>query len=94
MALKGEIIPFCFTIVLLCFSISSAAQRLDEELFVQFKNQFDFLDSLIFKQQPLGQSSPLLEMQPDGRYAAYDTVDSLLYEKVEKQMKAMTAETG
>jgi hypothetical protein len=93
-ALKGGIIPFCFTIVLLCFSISSAAQRLDEELFVQFKNQFDFLDSLIFKQQPLGQSSPLLEMQPDGRYAAYDTVDSLLYEKVEKQMKAMTAETG
>ena len=93
-ALKGGIIPFCFTIVLLCFSISSAAQRLDKELFVQFKNQFDFLDSLIFKQQPLGQSSPLLEMQPDGRYAAYDTVDSLLYEKVEKQMKAMTAETG
>ncbi|MBQ5665783.1 MAG: hypothetical protein IIV41_07975, partial [Akkermansia sp.] len=68
------------------------AQKIDEELFVQFEKHFYLLDSLIFIQKP---NQPSLQsIKIDSGKAIHDTVYSLIHDKVEKQADAMKAETG
>ena len=70
----------------------SMAQKIDEELFVQFEKHFYLLDSLIFIQKP---NQPSLQsIKIDSGKAIHDTVYSLIHDKVEKQADAMKAETG
>ena len=78
---------------LLCFVGSMYAQRADRELFMKFESRFTLLDSLIFKQLPLQQSS-LPGIAEDTEREVHAVVDSLIYAKVENQMSAMKAETG
>ena len=52
------------------------------------------MDSLIFLQHPLQSNTSLLKIKTAPENAVHDAVDSLIYEKVEKQMDAMKAETG
>ena len=77
----------------LCFVGSMHAQRADRELFMKFESRFALLDSLIFKQLPLQQSS-LPGIAEDTEREVHAVVDSLIYAKVENQMSAMKAETG
>ena len=70
------------------------SQKMDEKLFMQFDNHFSLLDSLIFMQHPLQSNTSLLKIKTAPENAVHDAVDSLIYEKVEKQMDAMKAETG
>lgn len=67
---------------------------MDERLFMQFKEHFSLLDSLIFKQQPLHQKNPQQGIPVVSENTLHGVVDSLIYAKVEKQMAAMKAETG
>ncbi len=73
---------------------SAMAQKMDEKLFMQFENHFSLLDSLIFMQHPLQSNSSLLKITTASGLDVHDAVDSLIYEKVEKQMDALLAETG
>jgi DNA-directed RNA polymerase subunit H (RpoH/RPB5) len=84
---------YTFTFFLLFFCHSMLAQTIDEKLFLQFENHFIFLDSLIFKQQVL-QTSSNVKIESAPTSTIHDTVDSLLYTKVEKQIHAMKAENG
>ena len=75
-------------------STPAMSQKMDEKLFMQFDNHFSLLDSLIFMQHPLQSNTSLLKIKTAPENAVHDAVDSLIYEKVEKQMDAMKAETG
>jgi hypothetical protein len=75
-------------------STPAMSQKMDEKLFMQFENHFSLLDSLIFLQHPLQSNTSLLKIRTAPENAVHDAVDSLIFEKVEKQMNAMKAETG
>ena len=83
----------CVVLFFLCLVGSIQAQRVDKELFMKFENHFSLLDSLIFKKQPLQQSS-LPGIAEATEREMHAIVDSLIYAKVENQMDAMKAETG
>ena len=75
-------------------STPAMSQNMDEKLFMQFENHFSLLDSLIFLQHPLQSNTSLLKIRTAPENAVHDAVDSLIFEKVERQMDAMKAETG
>ena len=75
-------------------STPAMAQKMDEKLFMQFENHFSLLDSLIFMQHPLHSNSSTLKMITAPEHDVHDSVDSLIFDKVEKQMDALVAETG
>ena len=75
-------------------STPAMSQNMDEKLFMQFENHFSLLDSLIFLQHPLQSNTSLLNIRIAPENAVHDAVDSLIFEKVERQMDAMKAETG
>lgn len=78
----------------ICPSIVCAQQYADKELFKKFESHFALFDSLIFSARPvktLGKPS-LLEDYTER--TINPEVDSLLHDKVEKQIQAMKAETG
>ena len=75
-------------------STPAMSQKMDEKLFMQFENHFSLLDSLIFLQHPLQSNTSLLKIRTAPENAVHDAVDSLIFEKVERQMDAMKAETG
>jgi hypothetical protein len=75
-------------------STPAMAQKMDEKLFMQFENHFSLLDSLIFMQHPLHSNSSILKMTAAPEHDVHDAVDSLIFDKVEKQMDALVAETG
>ena len=75
-------------------STPAMSQKMDEKLFMQFENHFSLLDSLIFLQHPLQSNTSLLKIRTAPENAVHDAVDSLIFEKVERQMDAMKTETG
>ena len=75
-------------------STPAMSQNMDEKLFMQFENHFSLLDSLIFLQHPLQSNTSLLKIRTAPENAVHDAVDSLIFEKVERQMDAMKTETG
>jgi len=87
-------IKYILALVLLLGSTLAQAQISDKVLFQKFENHFALLDSLIF-----GLDYPVWKGKLPHRLTRtlnplYSEVDSLLFEKVEKQMEAMKAETG
>ena len=85
-----------YTVFFFVFGIATPimAQKIDEKLFMQFENHFSLLDSLIFMQHPLHSNSSVLKMTAAPELDVHHAVDSLIFDKVEKQMDAMKAETG
>ena len=84
---------WCIYFFLWLGGYTASAQRLEEKLFVRFEERFSFLDSLIFKQAAFSAPS-MFKMDAVFSQPLHNMVDSLVYEKVEKQMDAMKAETG
>lgn len=70
------------------------AQHSDKELFEKFESHFALFDSLIFQVHPIKVAS-ILDWPADYTGKSINQhLDSLLHNKVEKQIKAMKAETG
>ena len=70
-------------------STPAMAQKMDEKLFMQFEDHFSLLDSLIFMQHPLHSNFSILKMAGASELNVHDVVDSLIFDKVEKQMERM-----
>ena len=70
------------------------AQHSDKELFEKFESHFALFDSLIFQVHPIKVASNLDWPAGYTGKSINQHLDSLLHNKVEKQIKAMKAETG
>lgn len=92
--MNGGFLKVCATFCFVLLSNPTFSQNIDKELFAQFENHFQLLDSLIFTPQTIYQKAPLLKMKTASEQNAHDVVDMMLYNKVEKQMEAEMAETG
>ena len=87
-------IKYILALVLLLGSTLTQAQISDKVLFQKFENHFALLDSLIFGLDYPVWKGKLPHHLTRTLNPLYSEVDSLLFEKVEKQMEAMKAETG
>ena len=87
-------IKYILALVLLLGSTLTQAQIPDKVLFQKFENHFALLDSLIFGLDYPVWKGKLPHHLTRTLNPLYSEVDSLLFEKVEKQMEAMKAETG